>query len=215
MAARGENAVREALRRAARATFGSWSWQPPGWARWSGARAARGGAWIAAHRGPSFAALALLAVLGAGGYAGWRWYQSLPKPVGATFAVEAPARTEIENKDAKPNPLRIAFNLPVAPLASVDKPVTQGVSMSPAIAGKWAWEGDRVLVFQPKDDWPVGADYRVDFERKLFVSNVRLAKYRAEFQAAHHANCVHRQERIDLRADMMEHLSVGMGRIHP
>src|SRR5262249_38265731 len=89
-----------------------------------------------------------------------------------------------EEKNALPNPVRIAFSVPVAPLVAIDKEVAQGISVSPAVAGKWRWDSDRELVFQPKDDWPIGAQYKVAFERKLFVSNVRLAKYDAEFATA-------------------------------
>lgn len=176
--------MREAIQRAAGAVFGSWSWQPPAWARWAAGRIARGGAWIRRHRRVSAGAFAAVLALSASGYAGWRWYQSQPKPVAVTFSVASPERTEIETKDAKPNPVRIAFSLPVAPLASVDKEVTQGISVAPPVAGKWSWEGDRVLVFQPRDDWPVGSEHRVDFERALFVSNARLAEHRAAFHTA-------------------------------
>lgn len=176
--------MKDGLRRAARAAFGSWSWQPPAWARWSAGRVSGAAGWTGRHRRASALAIAAGIAIAAAGYAGWRWYDAQPKPVAASFSVELPGRTEIENKDAKPNPVRILFSLPVAPLAAVDKPVAQGISISPPIAGKWSWEADRALVFEPKDDWPVGAEYRVDFERKLFVSNVRLAQYRAQFQTA-------------------------------
>ncbi len=114
----------------------------------------------------------------------WTWYQAQPKPLAVTLSVEAPPRTEIETREAKPNPLRITFSVPVAPLAHVDKEITQGVRLSPALAGRWSWEGDRVLVFQPKEDWPVGAEVAVKFDRALVVSNARLKEYGTSFRTA-------------------------------
>ena len=176
--------MKRGIQLAARAAFGSWSWQPPAWASWIGRQFARASAWVRAHRLASAIAVAAILALAAGGYAGWRWYQSQPKPVAAKFKVTSPARTEIETKDAKPQPVRIEFNLSVAPLAAVDKEITQGITVAPEIAGKWRWEADRVLVFQPKEDWPVGAEYRVSFQRSLFVSNVRLEEQGTTFRTA-------------------------------
>ena len=99
-----------------------------------------------------------------------------------TYTVKAPERTEIES-DKKPNPLVVTFHRSVAPLSGVGKDVSSGIAMSPALAGTWRWTSDTTLGFQPKDDWPIGAQYTVTFDKRAFTRDVRLAESWFTFQA--------------------------------
>src|SRR5207248_2401471 len=72
----------------------------------------------------------------------------------------------------------------VAPLAQVGKDVAAGVTISPAAQGGWRWNNDRTLVFTPKEDWPVGTEYKLEFQRSLFNPEVRLAEYSGKFATA-------------------------------
>src|SRR5439155_368102 len=61
--------------------------------------------------------------------------------------------------------------------------VSSGIAMSPALAGTWRWTSDTTLGFQPKDDWPIGAQYTVTFDKRAFTRDVRLAERWFTFQA--------------------------------
>jgi uncharacterized protein YfaS (alpha-2-macroglobulin family) len=157
--------------------IGRVSWTAPGWARWLGGRVA------AAN--PRHAALALLVAAGmaAGGHYAWKWWQARPKPIEVTATVQNPERTPIEaEEDNGPRALRIVFSQSVAPLSMAGKEVSQGLSIAPAIEGKWKWNSDKELEFQPKDDWPVGAEPEVEIAKSAIASHIVLADYRLKFK---------------------------------
>jgi len=167
--------------------FGQVRWTPPAWIGRTAAFA--GGARSAMRRHPRRAAggLLLALALGAAAKLGHDWWRARPRPVEVAFKVTPPARTAIESEipeERKPKPAVIAFEAPVAPLAAVGKDVTEGLSISPAIAGTWHWDDDKTLAFVPKDDWPAGTAYKVDFGAKLFKPEARAAQDRAEFSSA-------------------------------
>ncbi|EGP06104.1 hypothetical protein GEW_04057, partial [Pasteurella multocida subsp. gallicida str. Anand1_poultry] len=77
---------------------------------------------------------------------------------------------EITNYDETPKevyPLVISFSGPAAPITSVNKELTQGISIEPALKGKWVWNSDTLLSFKPETDWPTGQDYRVKIDKKI------------------------------------------------
>jgi alpha-2-macroglobulin len=168
--------------------FGKVEWQAPGWGRWlaehGGNASSRTASAMRANPRRTLVALIAVSALVAGGWYGYKWWQARPKPLEVTFKVEEPARTEIENDDAdqrKPKPLTISFDHSVAPLAKVGKDVAAGVALKPALSGIWRWDNDRTLKFVPGEDWPVGMEYKVDFDRSLFIPEVRLAQYDTKF----------------------------------
>ena len=63
-----------------------------------------------------------------------------------------------------------------APLESVGKEVKSGLTVTPPLAGKWQWEGDSKLQFNPQEDWKVGEHYTVKFERALLAYANRTAE---------------------------------------
>jgi uncharacterized protein YfaS (alpha-2-macroglobulin family) len=167
--------------------FGRLEWQAPAWGRWIGDAGRRGGATVRANPRAAASGLLLVALLAAGGWYGYRWWQALPKPVEVTFKVTGPARTEIEAEEAearKPKPAIIAFDQSVAPLSQVGKDVAAGIALSPALAGTWHWDDDKTLAFSPKDDWPAGAEYKARFHKGLFKPEARLAEDEAAFATA-------------------------------
>ncbi len=171
--------------------FGAWAWEAPRWFTWG--RGALGNTrrrWSqSAHSHPrtTGAAIVGIVILAVGGYVSWRWYQLLPKPQFATFALTAPARTRIEEENAKPDPLTVRFDRSVAALALAGKPLLNGVSMAPGLEGSWRWLDDRVLEFRPKQDWPIGQDYHVTLDKTVLAPQVRLKDYRFEFSTARFA----------------------------
>ena len=60
----------------------------------------------------------------------------------------------------------------------------RGISITPRIPGIWRWESDRRLTFTPKEDWAVGQDYEVRFEKALFADFIRLERYSYSFKSA-------------------------------
>ena len=100
---------------------------------------------------------------------------------------DAPLLTGYDETERKPivHPLRIDFTRSTAPIALVGKQATAGIMLSPELAGTWTWLTDRELDFQPKDDWPVGQNFRVRFDPKLaFAEHVKVDKDETTFASA-------------------------------
>jgi len=174
--------------RLVQSVFGAWIWEAPRWLHWvkhAAVNLARPASnW--AHRHPRAGGAAVLGilVLAIGGHMAWRWYQLLPKPEFAGFAVTAPSRTRIEDENVKPDPMTVRFDRSVAPLALAGKPLPDGVTMQPGLPGTWRWLDDRVLEFRPKDDWPIGQLYSVELGKGALAPQIRLKNYDFQFSTA-------------------------------
>jgi alpha-2-macroglobulin len=81
-------------------------------------------------------------------------------------------------------PLSIGFSASAARIELAGKEVTQGITISPAIKGKWTWSDDRTLVFFPRTDWLPGTGYTVSFERSIFSPRVKIVDTAVSFRAA-------------------------------
>jgi hypothetical protein len=175
--------------------IGQVSWTPPPWVGGLRERAAGPkllerfraqfssiSAWINAHPVQSRRALigagVLLVVVGA-----VYLYLQIPKPDELSVYGTTPQATRLED-GARPDSVTITFGGSAARLEQVDKVVSQGVQISPPIAGEWRWQGDSKLIFTPKEDWGVGQDYEVEFDKALFPDHVRLARYDHRFTTA-------------------------------
>ena len=172
--------------KALHASLGEVRWTPPGWIRKSGRLV--GVAWASARRRPRRSGLMAAALVASGlcAFAGWRWYQSLPKPVEYEVTVTNPDRTCIEcTPPGKPNGAVLHFSGSVAPLRDSGKvidPVKAGLSVAPAIAGEWRWADDKTLVLTPKSDWPIGQTYTIRFAKRGFTApQIHLATYEVSF----------------------------------
>ena len=161
--------------------LGRWQWQPPSWLTWIGGRLARGWRYVAAdaRRAAAFA-LVLVAATG-----GWLWYKSRPVPHYVTYTVTAPGLTEYDDRGIfSIKPLAVAFSESAAPLQQVDKTVTAGISMSPAMPGAWRWVSDKELEFAPKNDWPVDQAFTVAFVRSgFFARGVQVENSSFDFRS--------------------------------
>jgi len=170
------------------ATLGDLHWTPPAWVHT--AADLIGLAFASVRRQPRRSAIiaAALVATGVGAFAGWRWYQSQPKPVQYAASVSNPERTCIEcNPPGKPNAVTVQFSGSVAPLTDSGKvidPAKAGVTLDPAFAGEWRWTDDKTLVFSPKADWPIGQTYTIRFAKHGFTaSQIHLAKYEVTFSS--------------------------------
>jgi hypothetical protein len=161
---------------ALRPLFGSFSWSRPAWIGIVGADLRR----RPREYGGGAAAVVFVAVFG---WAGWQWYLHRPhppEPPRITFAAHAPAVTDYETADGAPtvviHPAEVKFSASAAPIELVGKEVLRGISMDPALKGKWTWVDDRALRFTPETDWPVGAHVSVQFDvKQAFAPHVLMA----------------------------------------
>ncbi len=169
--------------------FGSFSWAAPSWMRTIGS--------LRKDRPKVFWRWCFLVILLAvGGISGTLYYHSLPKPILIRASIEAPGITpNVENPE--PSNVRIDFEydfsnlrprqerpsgLPsVARIDLVDKAVEKGIRLEPLMPGTWAWEGDRSLVFSPKQEWPAGTEYTVTFDKAIFVEEALLKSLSSKF----------------------------------
>lgn len=165
--------------------LGRFDWQAPGWARVAGRGARAVGRSAQARPRTSVAVVLLLAVLAAGGWYGWQWYQNRPQPATVGFLVEPPGLTDYRQETVVPRPLRIQFRESVAPLQAVGRTVDRGIKMKPALPGVWRWSSDRMLVFEPGQDWPVGQSYEVSMAPdELLAPGMLLAEKVFSFESA-------------------------------
>ncbi|MBB4222491.1 alpha-2-macroglobulin family protein [Variovorax guangxiensis] len=171
------------LRPLARGLIGSW--RPPGWLRILGAFLLLGLQWLQQR----LAWLVLLVLLA---LAGWvahphvmKWWHGLTpdrvEPVVATAKSDSPQRTQIE-LDRGPNPFVINFSASVAPIARIGQEAS-GVTIEPAIAGRWTWTKQNRLEFLPAQDWPIGQPYKVQIADSALVPHIELAQRKYEFSS--------------------------------
>ena len=163
------------------AVFGQWQWQKPKWVTWSGSQTTRGRRYLAANPMRAAILVVVLVAIGAATY----WYVNRPKPHYVTYVVTAPGLTEYnDNGISSIKPLKILFNESAAPLKSLQKAVTTGIDLSPAIAGTWFWTNDKELQFTPKDDWPVDGEFTVRLAKQGFLAAAgQLEEYRFKFSS--------------------------------
>jgi uncharacterized protein YfaS (alpha-2-macroglobulin family) len=145
----------------------------------------RATAWAAANRCRAAAgglALLCVAALVAGG--AW-WWRTRPQPQYVTVTVEAPTARDLNDPESRPAPLRLRFAEPAAPIAAIGAEVTTGLRLAPAIAGRWRWEDEATLQFEPAADWPVGQRYVLQLERRVLLrAGLPLESDRIEFSSA-------------------------------
>ncbi|HEU4532042.1 MAG TPA: MG2 domain-containing protein, partial [Steroidobacteraceae bacterium] len=180
-----------ALRRGLRTLLGEFHWQAPSWLTTASQRARTHAAAAAVRVRARPAQSALIAlgslVLLSGAWLTWRWYESRPQPETVEFSVTAPQRTCYECvPPGRPHPLLVHFASSVAPLEAVGKNVEARdlIGMTPVTAGRWTWDDDRTLRFQPDEDWPIGATYEVTLARTgLVARHILLERHEFEFRS--------------------------------
>lgn len=161
---------------------GNVSWNTPPWINYLRNKAS-------ANPKAFWGKLAALLVVAVALFYGYCWYQSRPQPERIIAQIIPPKLTPNES-GATPENLNIDFgvisngllnNKPVAPLNLINKEVTRGVTMTPALKGQWSWETDSRLVFFPDKDWPAGQTFTIQFSKDFFIPGARMADYRYSF----------------------------------
>ena len=76
----------------------------------------------------------------------------------------------------------VTFSRSAAPVTLIGKPVTAGITLTPAMEGEWQWRNDRKLVFTAKKTFPMGKTYTVDMDAKtLLAPQVALTEKQKTF----------------------------------
>ncbi len=169
-----------------RRLFGEMSWRPPSWFDRAKVSCAAYRTWLGKHYWVPIS----VAALAAGTWAGQPLYERMFQGVApdrvelreSQAVVTPPARTEIEREDATPNPVRLTFSIPSAPLAQIGKDAPD-VTLAPAHPGKWMWENERVLEFRPDTDWPVGETFTVTLGDNALAAHVKQVRREYEFKS--------------------------------
>lgn len=162
--------------------FGSLSWKTPTWINYLLKSAA---AKPKAFWGITSAAIIFILAI----FFGYHWYLSLPQPERVIAKITAPQLTPVD-KILVPDTLTINFGVPsngelssrpVAPLSLIGKQVTQGITITPNIDGKWVWDSDSRLVFTPETDWPANQTYSIQFKKEFFSTGTKIASWQESF----------------------------------
>lgn len=172
--------ARQALGRLFHSLFGEFSWQAPAWIRSFHATAAQAGKYILDDSRRIAAVLLALGSLAAGLY----WYKHRPIPHYVTYELTAPALTEYDSAgNPYIHPLSVQFSASAARIEDVGKAATAAIKLSPALAGTWTWQGDRVLRFKPNSDWPIDTAFTVRLPQdKLLAKGVELESDSFDFR---------------------------------
>ncbi|OCG26553.1 hypothetical protein A9G11_13755 [Gilliamella sp. wkB108] len=106
----------------------------------------------------------------------YHWYLNRPKPIEPAPVINKTYFGKMTYPRSSENKLFINFSGEIgspAPLELINKEITEGITITPAIEGKWVWSSDKTIAFTPKDKkWPLGVEYEVTLDSsKLFAEN--------------------------------------------
>lgn len=173
--------IASALNAAFTAVFGTLNWTSPVWLTRLKQKA---------KTAPKLfwgSALLLIAIICSAVYA-VHWYKNRPQPLYVTAQITEPGITANE-ETLVPNNLVIDFGInnngfttqSVAPIELIGKPVSQGITMQPEMAGQWSWNSDSQLVFIPAKDWPADQKYTIQFSKQFFTPNTQMESHTFSF----------------------------------
>ena len=160
--------------------FGEITWIPPAWLQ-------RASAHSIILTGTAVIAVAVLVLVGI------RHYLSLPQPPGVVAAAVAPGVSRIVDDELEIMPLAVDFSVvadPRIPMETVDsvarldlvgQTLDTGIGLAPDVPGRWHWQSETRLIFEPDVDWPAGQTYTVHFGESIFAPGLRFRDDTAEF----------------------------------
>lgn len=160
-----------------RSVFGSFNWTAPLWYLYCRQKAQTSPKSFWSLMALTIISLSLLTYTGI-------WFKNRPQPLYVSAIISVPAITP-NTEPLVPNNLVIDFGInnngitpqSVAPINEIGKPITQGVTMKPAVAGEWVWSTDSQLVFTPTEDWPADQKFTVSFSKDFFAPNTNMGSY--------------------------------------
>ncbi|MES2527300.1 MAG: alpha-2-macroglobulin [Bdellovibrionota bacterium] len=115
-------------------------------------------------------------------WGGWYYYKyHMPHPEWITMTVTEPTPMYYY-PGSKPNPVRVTFSKSAADLKIINTTLEKGVSLSPAHKGRWYFESDSVLAFQPEAEWTPGTTYSFSMDKTIFEKSAELTDYSGTFK---------------------------------
>jgi uncharacterized protein YfaS (alpha-2-macroglobulin family) len=121
---------------------------------------------------------------------GYLYYDALPKPLRVTAYIDE-LHVSPNYEGARPSNLLVRFEYDsaelndgqvvpegepsVARIDLVGQVVTEGLSLTPAMTGKWQWTDGHTLQFEPDNDWPAGTDYAVTVSKHILAAGTLLS----------------------------------------
>ena len=97
------------------------------------------------------------------------------------FDLHTPSMYLAENSTELKSPLGISFYASVAPINYTEQDLSTQLTITPAIKGKWSWQNDDYLNFQPEENWNLNTKYKITFGPELFSKNVKISSTTASF----------------------------------
>lgn len=93
------------------------------------------------------------------------------------------------NMTEKPDKLEIAFlkegetrYSSVADINLSGRKIESGINISPLIKGFFEFKDDKLIVFNPEENWKADTEYKISFEKNIFSKNVLIKDYSAKFK---------------------------------
>ena len=142
--------------------LGTFTWQLPPWLKGIGQLLHKASSWGRKNKNIVWLTVLFTAM----GYGAMLWYDSLPKPVQVQITGTAPSLTVLSDEPVYDS-VYVNFSASAAPLEKIGKSVTKGITLSPEIKGQWTWRNDSQLEFKPEQDWAVGEEYVVKFDKTI------------------------------------------------
>lgn len=157
------------------AVFGRFSWKRPEWPR-------RINRYRQGLGRRFYYGLGVLALAGLVAMVAAYIYSHRVQPALTTAAISAPGITPA-HEPLTPDGVTVHFSLvdtyttrsnSAARLDLIGKVVPTGITMQPSVPGEWRWVDDNTLRFEPKNDWPAGQKYTLEFDKSIFAPEVEL-----------------------------------------
>lgn len=91
-----------------------------------------------------------------------------------SFAVSIPSQSIATQDKLIPQPVTIHFSHPAKPLTLASAETLSGITLTPPMEGDWKWFSDKILQFTPKEDWPAGTAFTMQFDKGAIAKEVIL-----------------------------------------
>lgn len=146
---------------------------------------------IVGHPKTALGSIVFLIVASFGSYYGYHSYLNRPVPIDvAPIVVQnvnvkliGPAQINYADDNPQPQKIILSFSRSAAPITLIDKEVTEGVTLTPAIEGNWQWQNGSTLVFTAKKPFAMGNEYKIQLdETKLLAPQFSLKSNKYEFK---------------------------------
>lgn len=103
--------------------------------------------------------------------------------VSEIIKISEPGEAFVSQSGIKPQQMCVTFSVPSSKLDHIGEPLEKGISIYPAIRGKWYFSSPSVLCFSPETDWLPGTEYQVSLGKEIFSENVEIKQKNFSFSS--------------------------------